>query len=282
MRPHQWVKNLFVLAPLVFAQDLFDVPRVLRAALGVLLFSFVASAIYIINDIVDVEADRVHPKKKTRAIASGQISIPFAKKACAALVATSIGVGFAVLGWMFAATILAYFTLNIAYSFKLKHIAYIDVLCIALGFELRVLAGAFAIDVKASVFLLVVTFLLATFLGLGKRMHELLQGSGAHKQRGVLSSYGPETVSRLLYTTALATVATYAVYTLDRDTRAMFHTDYLVLTTLFTCFGVFRFIHLVKNRPDSESPTEEMLRDRWFILNLAVWAVAIVAIIYLT
>jgi hypothetical protein len=153
-------------------------------------------------------------------------------------------------------------------------------MCITAGFELRVLGGASAALVEASEYLLIVTFLLATFLGFGKRMHELAQAD-AKKQRDVLASYDGRTLTVLLYITALATVATYAVYTVDPSTRGAFGTDYLVVTTAMPLFGVLRFLHLVRRPHSAESPTEEMLRDKPFLANLAMWAVAVIVVIYL-
>lgn len=279
MRPHQWVKNLFVLAPLVFAKELFDFPTTLRAVGAFACFCLASSTVYIINDLSDVEADRAHPVKRNRPIASGRVSEKTARLAAIVLVTIALGVG-VVLGFAFAATVLAYLVLNVAYTARLKHVAYVDVLCIAGGFELRVLGGAFAALVPASTYLLIVTFLLASFLGFGKRMHELMQGEGAHKQRTVLRAYNERTLTVLLYITGLATISTYAVYTLDPHTRQGFGTDYLLLTTPFTIFGVLRFLRLVRHHPHAESPTEEMLRDKWFLLNLALWVAAVLVVIY--
>jgi len=281
MRPHQWVKNLFVLAPVVFAQELFDTEKVLGAGAGFVCFSLLASAVYVLNDLVDVEADRAHPVKKNRPIASGAVSEGAARVAMVALAAVALG-GAWFLGVWFLASLAGYLTNNIAYSFGMKRVAYLDVLSIALGFELRVLAGSFAADVPPSAYLLVVTFLLALFLGLGKRMHELVQQekSGSAHSRKVLERYSKGVVTGMLWVTGIATVATYVVYTLDPATRDQFGTDLLPITSAFTLFGVLRFVHLVRSRPDAESPTEEMLKDVPFIANLVLWGAAIVAIIY--
>lgn len=281
MRPHQWVKNLFVVAPLVFAKGLMDLPMVLRTLAGFVLFSLAASSIYILNDLVDVEADRAHPKKSRRPIASGRVPVPVARVATLGLV------GIATIGSLFvnvalALVIAGYVLLNVAYTYRLKRVAYVDVLCITAGFELRVLAGTFAAAVPPTAYLLLVTFLLATFLGLGKRMHELIQGARATKQREVLESYDESTLRFLLYLFGLTTVGTYAVYSVDPHTRAFFGTDYLMLTTPFTLFGVLRFLRLVQHRPDSESPTEEMLRDRPFLANLGAFVAAVITLIYAT
>ncbi len=281
MRPHQWVKNLFVLVPVVFAHDLFDREKVLGALAGFGCFCALASAVYVLNDLVDVEADRAHPVKKNRPIASGQVSEGTAKVAMVVLAAGALTGGY-FLQTYFLAAAGGYLANNIAYSMGLKRVAYLDVLSITFGFELRVLAGAFAADVPPSAYLLIATFLLATFLGFGKRMHELSQQerSGSMKSRRVLSSYSRRVVTVLLWITGTATIATYVVYTLDPHTRAQFGTDFLVATSVFGVIGVLRFAFLVRNRPDAESPTEEMLKDIPFISTLFCWACAVVAILY--
>lgn len=281
MRPHQWVKNGFVLLPMVFAQELFHVPTVLRVVAAFALFCLASSTVYILNDLVDVEADRAHPVKRNRPIASGVVSMAFARRAAMALVVVVLAGGF-LLDVSLLGAVAGYLILNVAYSLRLKRIAYVDVLCIASGFELRVLGGAFAAEVPPSAYLLLVTAALAMFLGFGKRRHELAQGEGATKQRSVLAAYDMGVVDALLFVTSIATVVLYAVYTFDPATRLMFGTDYLGVTTLFTLFGVIRFLSLVRRRATAESPTEEMLRDKPFILNLLLWGVSILLLIYLT
>ncbi len=283
MRPHQWVKNLFVLAPVIFAQELFDLRKVLGALAGFACFSLLASAVYVLNDLVDVDADRAHPVKKNRPIASGAVTERAAALVMIALGVVALGAGWFVSAW-FLASLAGYLANNIAYSFGLKRVAYVDVLSIALGFELRVVAGSFAADVPPSLYLLIVTFLLATFLGLGKRMHELVvqERTGSASSRKVLERYSRRAVNVLLWITGTATFATYCVYTLDPHTRAAFGTDLLIVTSVFLLVGVLRFIHLVRNRPESESPTEEMLRDGPFLATGVLGVVTTIAIIYLT
>lgn len=289
MRPHQWVKNLVVLAPLVFARELFDVHSALRAAAGFALFCVLAGTVYVLNDLVDVAADREHPTKKDRPIASGRVTESQAKVALVVLAVVAIGGGMA-LGWPFLLAALGYLALNLAYSFKLKQIAYVDVLCITGGFELRVLGGSFAAQVPPSAYLLIVIFLAATFLGLGKRAHELAameergNKTGAKKSatRAVLGAYDPRVLTPLLYTTGTATVITYVVYTLDPHTMEAFGTQWLVVTALFTLFGVLRFTHLVRRKADAESPTDAMLKDPAFLLNLLSWALCVLLVIYFT
>jgi 4-hydroxybenzoate polyprenyltransferase len=283
MRPRQWVKNIFVLAPVIFAQELDDPVVVLGALAGFACFSLLASAVYVLNDLVDVEADRSHPVKKTRPIASGQVSERAAKIAMLVLALVAL-IGGWFLGPLFFATLLGYLVNNIAYSFGMKRVAYLDVLSIALGFELRVLAGSFAAGVEPSAYLLIVTFVLASFLGLGKRMHELVQqeASGTATSREVLERYSKKVVDVLLWVTGGASVTTYVVYTLDPRTREAFGTDLLAVSSVFLLFGVGRFLQLVRTRPDVESPTEEMLTDVPFIANAVLGAITVIAIIYFT
>ncbi len=281
MRPHQWVKNLFVVLPLVFGQELFHVMESTRSAIAFLLFCLASSAVYIGNDLVDLDADRAHPIKRRRPIASGQVSELWARRAMYAL-ALIAGVGALLLEWRFGCAVVAYLLLNVMYSLRLKRIPYVDVVCIALGFELRVLGGSFAIPVPPSVYLLLVTFSLALFLGFGKRRHELSQGAGAQEQRAVLRAYRTGAVDALLWVSAVTTVGVYAAYAWDEVTRVRFGTDHLVWTTAFTAVGVGRFLHLIKHSPDAESPTEQMLRDLPFLANLAAWCAVTLLIIYFT
>jgi 4-hydroxybenzoate polyprenyltransferase len=279
MRPHQWVKNLFVLAPLVFAKELGEAGPALRTAAAFGLFCLASSTVYILNDLADIEADRAHPVKRNRPLASGQVPTAVARAVGLGLAAFVLAASTFLGGWV-VASIGGYLALNLAYTFGLKRIAYVDVLSITAGFELRVLAGTFAAQVPPTLYLLVVTFLLATFLGFGKRMHELVQGEGATKQRAVLARYNRRTLLALLYTTGLATVATYVVYTLDPSNRSAFGTDYLLLSAPMPLFGVLRFLHLVRTQPEVESPTEEMLKDKPFLANLALWVVVVLSLIY--
>ena len=278
VRPHQWVKNLFVLAPVVFAKHLTH-PSIIKSALGAFgVFCLLAGAVYTLNDLVDAKADRVHPVKRHRPIASGRVPIPVAKVLLAVLIV--IALGGAMLGppEFFAVTV-AYFGLNIAYSFWLKKIAYVDVACISAGFVLRVLAGGFATRTPISVFMVACTALLALFLGFGKRRHELASAN-AGKQRAALEAYSPQALTVALAVTGVTTVATYLAYTLDHDTQRFFDNPYLWVTTIHPLFGVVRFLQLVANRPKAESPTQEILRDTPFMMNLVLWVIEVIVIVY--
>jgi len=284
------VKNLFVLAPLMYfelprfaASGVLEVEKVAGALVGFACFSLLASSVYVLNDLVDVEADRAHPVKQHRPIASGAVSPASAKVALALLGAVAFGVGWS-LGPLFLAALAGYLANNVAYSFGMKRVAYLDVLSIGLGFELRVLAGSFAAGIPPSRYLLVVTFVLAMFLGLGKRMHELVQQdrTGSTSSRPVLRRYSKRPVRLLMNAFGVATVVTYVAYALDPTSREQFHTDYLVLSSVFMLVGVVRFTQLVRKDPDSEGPTEQMLRDPPFLINALLAALSLVAIVYFT
>ena len=293
IRPHQWVKNLFVLAPMVFHKDLVSVTtngdpslnlRVTgEAVIGTAVFCLLAGAVYTINDLVDVEADRVHPVKRNRPIASGAVPENVARPFSVILVVSALALAYFELNWKFAAVALLYFVENIAYSFKLKKVAFLDVGLIAFGFVLRVFAGGLATNTTVSGYMLGCTALLALFLGFGKRRHEL-EGEHAGKQRAALEAYGKTSLNVALFVTGLATAATYVLYTLDKDTQAFFQSRYLWLTAPFTIFGILRFLALVSGRAGrglkAESPTQEMLRDVPFVLNLVLWVFVVVWIIY--
>ena len=291
LRPHQWVKNLFVLAPMFFHKDVFlstaagpalNLTVAVRALVATLVFCFTSGAVYAINDIVDVEADRVHPVKRNRPIASGEVPIALAKLMAAGLVIASLAVA-TMLDVYFAAVVAAYFVQNMAYSFKLKKIAFLDVGLISLGFVLRVLAGGYATRVHVSGYMIACTALLALFLGFGKRRHELeLETAG--KQRAALEAYSKGSLNIALGLTGTATALTYVAYTLDQATSEFFHSQWLWLTSPFTVFGILRFLMLVSGKAGrgrrSESPTQEMLRDVPFVLNLVLWGIVVVAIVY--
>jgi 4-hydroxybenzoate polyprenyltransferase len=292
IRPHQWVKNLFVLAPMFFHKDVFvtgpnNVPALNlvvtgRAFAATAVFCLLAGAVYTINDLADVEADRVHPVKRERPIASGQVPEGIARMMAAGLVVFSLGMAY-LLSWTVALVALVYFVENIAYTFKLKHVAFLDVSLIALGFVLRVLAGGFATDVKPSGYMLACTAGLSLFLGFGKRRHEVAS-ENASKQRAALEGYTATSLNVALAITGAATAVTYVAYTLDGTTRAFFHSDFLWLTAPCTAFGILRFLFLVSGRAGrglkAESPTQEMLRDVPFVLNLMLWVMVVVAIVY--
>jgi decaprenyl-phosphate phosphoribosyltransferase len=282
MRPHQWVKNLFVAAPLVFARRVGDPQAAWRTAAALVIFCLLSSAVYLVNDLVDLEKDRAHPIKRKRPLASGALSPRFGQGLAGTLGVLAL-VGAAVLGpgLLLLGTVVSYLVLNLAYSLALKKIAFIDVACISTGFLLRVLGGAFAIPVPPSRWLLVCTLLLSALLGFGKRAHELrVSGEGGRAQRDVLGHYDLTVLRRLMGLLGVLTTVTYLVYTRSLHARVLFHSGQLAWTVPFVAFGVFRFIWITGRKADPESPTDSMLRDPAFVTNLVLYAASVLALLY--
>jgi 4-hydroxybenzoate polyprenyltransferase len=271
-----------VAAALVFSRHLTDSAYVIRTGLAVLCFCLLSGAVYAFNDVRDVEGDRAHPTKKHRPIASGALSERAALTAAIVLALGSLAGAFALSPHtaLFAALYLAQ---NVAYSIRLKHIAFVDVLIIATGFLLRVLAGAAAIDVPASGWLLLCTALLATFLGLGKRAHELAWAERTGQTvetRAALAGYNIPVVRAAMFVLAAATTAAYLGYTVSPHTIGFFGTENLPYSSPFVAFGIFRFMQLALWYPKDDPPTEAMLRDPYFLVNLVAAAAAVLYIIY--
>ncbi len=278
VRPHQWVKNVFVLAPVVFAKEIFYPPLLLRAAAAFFGFCLLAGSVYAMNDITDIASDRQHPVKRFRPIAAGRVPLTWAKSLALGLVILALLGAFA-LGPKFGLIATGYYGLNLAYSLRLKHVAYVDVGCIAAFFVMRVIGGGFATNIEMSGYLLVCTALLALFLGFGKRRHEIAAAKSG-KQRAVLEAYDRRGLEFSLAVTALATTVSYLAYTLDARTRAFFRTDWLWPSTLFVILGMWRFLYLVRARPKTESPTQEMLRDGPFVFIVLGWVGLVMWIVY--
>jgi len=280
IRPHQWVKNVFVLAPVVFAKEVFDPQLLQRAAAAFLVFCLLAGAVYTINDLADIKADRMHPVKRHRPIASGRLPEGAARVLAAMLLVVAL-VGAATLKLPFVLASSGYLVLNLAYSLRLKHIAYLDVGCLGAFFVLRVLAGGYAVHITVSHYLLTCTLLLAVFLGFGKRRHELTAGmEKARSQRAALGAYRRRGLDLAMGCTAVATLGTYLAYTLDPRTRTVFHNDWLWVSSAFVAAGILRFLHIVRHRPNAESPTQEMLSDGPFIAIVLGWVALVMWVVY--
>ena len=280
LRPHQWVKNLFVAAPLVFARRIGDGQAALRTAVALAIFCLLSSAVYLVNDLADLEKDRAHPVKRLRPLASGALSPALGRALAAGLALGALGAG-ALLAPAFFVVGLGYLLLNLAYSGGLKRLAFVDVACLSLCYLLRVLGGAVAIPVAASRWLLACTLLLSALLGFGKRAHELrVAGDSGRAQREALGGYRLGVLQRLLASLGLLTTITYLAYTRSPHARELFRTGRLAWTVPFVAFGVFRFISLASRRTDAESPTDSMLRDLPFVANLVLYAVAVLVILY--
>ena len=280
LRPAQWIKNLVVFAGLLFGKRLFDAAAVVEAVSAFVVFCVLSGVVYLVNDIADRESDRLHPLKARRSIASG--ALPVAIAAGAALVLGILGLIAAYfIGPAFAAVAAAYVLLQILYSGPLKHIVIIDVLTIAIGFVLRAAAGAVAVHVQISHWLLVCTILLALFIGLAKRRHEivLLAGS-ATSHRPILGEYSAYLLDQMIGVVTASTLIAYVFYTISPETQAKFGTPWLELTIPFPLYGIFRYLYLVHRRDGGGSPADLLLTDRPLLTCVALWALAVVLIIY--
>jgi 4-hydroxybenzoate polyprenyltransferase len=285
LRPKQWTKNLLVFAGIVFAQHASDPALLLRAAAGFVAFSLLASSVYIVNDLKDVEADRLHPKKRHRPIASGALS-PVVAWTIVPVLLLIVAVIAAWLGFGFLLVLAAYLASNVAYSFGLKHQVILDVFLIASGFVLRAVAGVellkpVAPETQLSAWLLVCTFFGALFLAVSKRRREQANaGTLASDQRAVLASYTPELLDRMLTITAACTLMSYALYTIWPATVAKFGTEALMVTVPVVAYGVFRYLHLVRVSEMSEDPSLVLLADRPIQLTVITYVAITVWILY--
>ncbi len=283
MRPNQWTKNGVLLAALIFAywdksQSVDLAISLSRIVPGVLLFCLASSSIYLLNDVRDIENDRVHPTKRFRPIASGRVAIP------AALITAAILVAFVlVCGWVlspsFFAVVLGYLILQVVYSFLLKQVALVDIFVIACGFVLRAIAGATVTKVAISPWLLLCTFLLALFLALCKRRHEkLIDTENGEEHRASLEKYDPQLLNQLIAIVSSATIVSYALYTLWPDTVDKFGTTKLGFTIPFVMFGIFRYLDLVYRHEKGGRPEKLLLSDIPLLVNIFLYGVAVIAI----
>jgi 4-hydroxybenzoate polyprenyltransferase len=279
MRPRQWAKNLFVFAGLLFAQKLFT-PLALVALAAFAIFCALSGAIYLLNDVADRRQDRLHPRKRLRPIASGRLSVPAAVAAAVGLIVLALAAS-AWISWALAAVAAAYAALLVLYSAWLKHLVIVDVLIVASGFVLRAVAGAVAIDVEISGWLLICTILLALFLALGKRRHEYLTlGEGAATHRPILAEYSEGLLDQMIAVVTASTVTAYALYTMSPETVAKFHTHWLPATIPFVLYGIFRYLYLLYRRQLGGNPSELFLNDPPLLVNSALWLLVVLAIIY--
>jgi 4-hydroxybenzoate polyprenyltransferase len=280
LRPGQWSKNLFVFAGLLFGKQLFEPGAVLATIAAFWIFCALSGVIYLINDVADREADRRHPLKSRRPIASGALAPGTAIAAAVVLGGGGLAAAFA-LRPAFGVVALAYVVLQTGYSMGLKHLVILDVLTIAIGFVLRAVAGAVVIDVAISHWLLVCVVLLALFLALSKRRHELtLLAAGAAEHRKILGEYSPYLLDQMIGVVTASTLVAYIFYTISPETVQKFNTEYLALTIPFPLYGIFRYLYLVHKKEGGGSPAEMLLNDRPLLLCVALWAAAVVLIVY--
>jgi len=280
LRPAQWTKNLIVFAALLFGERLFDPEAALAALLAFVAFCGLSGAVYLVNDVRDRDADRQHPVKRRRPVAAGELPVPTAVAAAGGIGVAALAVA-AWLGTAFFAHAAAYLALQGAYSFGLKRQVILDVLSIAIGFVLRASAGGVAVGVPVSQWLLLCTILLALFLALAKRRHEItLLGDAALTHRAILGEYTPYLVDQMMAVVTASTLMGYAFYAVSPETAERFGTPWLGLTIPFPLYGIFRYLYLVHRRSQGGSPTELLLADRPLLLCVALWAVAVTVIIY--
>ena len=281
LRPKQWAKNAFLFAALVFSRHLFDAAIVMQSIKAFVVFCLTSSAMYILNDIFDVEADRLHPIKRNRPIVSGTVSVAAASIVGIILlmVAGAIGVS---LPSQFLIAVAVYIVLNIVYTFGLKRVVLVDVFIIGAGFLIRVVAGAYAINVEVSHWLILCTLFISLFLAVSKRRAEILLNNltTSESARTVLREYDVQLVDQMMTIVAAGTVISYALYSVAERTVLMFGTEDLVFTTVFVLFGTFRYLFLVRHRSTEDNPTALLLSDLPMLVNVALWFLACVAIIY--
>ena len=281
MRPRQWIKNGFIFFALIFDQQLFILEPFLRTVAGFLLFCLISSAVYLFNDITDVEADRNHPEKKFRPIASGQLPIPAAWTAAMVLTGIALPLGY-LLSPAFSLILTAYLVINLLYSRWLKHVPILDVMIISLGFVLRVAAGVTLITVERfSPWLYMITILFSLYIGLGKRraeMNLLAEGAGSHRK--VLDGYTIPLLDQYITIVSGTTIVAYSLYTFSAPNLPENHS--MMLTIPFVVYGIFRYLQLIQMGHAAGAPDEVALKDRPLQVTMLLWGLSVIAVFYLS
>ena len=283
LRPHQWLKNLFVFLPLFFDRHLLESNYLFAAFIAFLAYCFAASSIYCFNDIFDVEADRLHPQKKLRPIASGQISIKKGYALMLLMLLFAVAITWALpksTRWYVLGILLLYYIMNLAYCAKLKQIALVDVFVIATGFVLRILIGGAATHIHLSHWIVLTTFLLALFLAFAKRRDDVLiyQETGT-KARKNITRYNLEFMNQAVTITGTITVVAYIMYTVSDDVMQRLGSNYIYITTIFVLAGIMRYLQLAIVDKKSGSPTKVLMRDRFIQISIAGWLLVFLALI---
>jgi len=286
MRPKQWVKNLFIFAPIIFSLHFLNINDLQRVVLTFILFSMVTGSIYLINDSIDVKSDRQHPRKRKRPIASGNLNTKTAVVAAIIILIISLIFIFLINKFFFYIAVF-YIVLNVFYSIYLKKIVILDVLIIALGFVLRVMIGGVVVKgIELSPWILIITFILTTFLGLMKRRQELVRveklkaDNKTVETRKTLNDYSLNLLDQLISITTATTLISYIIYVLDPKIQEKFHTDKLFFTVPFVLFGIFRYLYLAFVMDRGESPEEILFTDIPFAVNIVLWVLSFIGIIY--
>ena len=280
-RPKQWLKNLFVFAPILFAGQMMNFDLMLKSLFAFVAFSLTSSIVYIVNDIVDREADRIHKKKRYRPLASGEVNVSEAL-VFALFFAIIVILLLTKLSYLFSIVIGVYVVMNLFYSLKLKHVVILDVFIISLGFMLRVEGGAAAIEVPISSWMILTTIFLSLFLAISKRRAELTgsENDNFENQRKVLSHYDVVFADQMNTVAVTGTIICYALYTVSSKAVNTFHTENLIYTTPFVIYGLFRYLYLLHKKNLGESPELIVTRDISLIINIFMWFAVSFLIIY--
>ncbi len=279
MRPYQWVKNTFVFTGLLFGHAWHDPSLVTRVVIAFVAFCLVSSTVYIINDIIDLEQDRYHPKKNLRPLVSGQVSITAAIILAVALGALGFGLAFGA-SKIVVIILVVYALMNVAYSFRLKHVVILDVFIIATGFMLRILAGTLGVGILPSQWLLLCGMMVTLFLGFTKRRAEIIaltEDKTAHRK--VLEHYGPVLLDKMIGITAAGLIMSYSLYTMNPDTIHIHGTSNLIYTVPFVMYGVFRYIYLLHHQSRGGDPSHDLVRDHHLLLVVGAWVVVTIWLI---
>ena len=279
LRPQQWIKNLFIFAPLIFSQNIFNRPLVVTTLLAFAAFCLVTSAIYLFNDLRDIEEDRLHPVKSRRPLAAGRLKKGTAIVAMAVLGPAGLLIA-AAINLNFLLMTVAYVALQVAYSLWLKHVVILDVFVVAAGFLIRVVAGGLAIRVFLSSWLLICTTLLSLFLAMGKRRHELIiLEKDAASHRPILREYNIYLLDQMISVVTASTLLAYCLYTISEETVAKFGTRNLIFTVPFVLYGIFRYLYLIHQKSEGGTPETLILKDKPLLVDLFLWVAAAAVIL---
>jgi 4-hydroxybenzoate polyprenyltransferase len=281
LRPQQWIKNLFIFAPLIFSQNIFNRPLLFKPFAAFAAFCLVSSAHYIFNDLRDLEEDRRHPVKSKRPLASGRLRKGPAVGALAVIGAAGLALA-ASIDVPFLLMAAGYLVLQTAYSMWLKHVVILDVFVIAAGFLIRVVAGGLAIKVEISSWLLICTILLSLFLAMGKRRYELvLLDKDAASHRPILKEYNTYLLDQMISVVTASTLLAYCLYTISAETVAKFGTRNLIFTVPFVLYGIFRYLYLIHQKAEGGNAEKILLKDKPLILNILLYVLSVFLILYL-
>ncbi len=281
MRPKQWSKNLLLFVGIIFSQNILQIPLFLKSLAAFGLFCIISGSIYLLNDIADIESDRVHPLKSQRPLASGKLKVWVATVVLTILISASIPLSF-ILDFQFGIVVLAYFLSILAYSLVLKHVVILDVMIVTLGIVLRAIAGAVVIHVKISSWLLICAIFLALFLTLSKRRHELvLLGNNSGNHRKSLIEYNPYLLDQMIAVVTASAVISYALYTTSYETVSKFGTRNLMFTLPFVIYGIFRYLYLVHQKNMGGNPELIFIQDRSMIINILLYCLVVIFVLYI-